>query len=91
MTGVRTKLIHGRERIEGHRSDVAAQIPKGGYPKLGSGGVSSSWVFKNQEDSQLSDVVTVTSQSLSWAQQFQEKNQPSLDTDVFQGLLGDAW
>lgn len=70
---------------------MAAQTPKGGYPRLGAGGVSSSWVFENQEDSQLSGVVTVTSQSLSWAQQFQEKNQLNLDTDVFQGLLGDAW
>ena len=70
---------------------MAAQAPKGGYPRLGAGGVSSSWVFENQEDSQLSDVVTVTSQNLSWAQQFQEKSQPSLETDVFQGILGDAW
>lgn len=50
MTGVRTKLIQGRERIEGHRSDVATQISKGGYPRLGSGSVSFSWVFKNQEE-----------------------------------------
>lgn len=91
MTGVRTRLSQGRERTEDHRSDMAAQIPKGGYPRLGARGVSSSWIFENQEDSQLSGVVIVTSQSLFWAQQFQEKKQPSLDTDVFQGFLGDAW
>ena len=70
---------------------MVAQAPKRNYPRHGAGDVSSSWVFGNQEDRQLSGVVTVASQNLSWAQQFQEKNQPSMETDVFQRLLGDTW
>ena len=49
-----------QEKTEGRRNDVVAQASKRSYPRQEAGSVFSSWVFRNQEDSQLSGVVTVT-------------------------------
>lgn len=81
----------GRKGNGDHKGGVQTQATKGHYPRQEAGDVSSFWFFKYQEDSQLSSVVTVTSQLFPGPRNYRSKEQLSLETDVFQELLGDAW